>query len=104
MQGEAILVVQVISLILVMGCIVASIYLFNRSRTRWVEFFIPLILLLNLGLFLIHRVITKAFSLNLPPSSEYINQWAIGIQFHTVITALVFIIFVFIRQKRLDHG
>ena len=88
MTSEAILVVQAISLILVILALIGSVCVVKKGLD-WKVMALPLLLIINLGIFLIQRILVKGFGIDIPLSGGFINSWAVLLQFQMALTAVV---------------
>jgi hypothetical protein len=97
-----VLIVQAISWLALLGAIIASVVLVRRKKIALPYLVLPGLVYLNLFLFLSERIISKSFTVFLFPS-VFVNNWAIGIQFHVAITAAIAMFVLLANGKGLNE-
>ena len=100
MNPQAILIVQWFSLILAIFAIALIVYIVKIGRTDWKLMLLPMLLILNLSVFLLWRLLLKTYGLHLPILTGSVSSWAVLIQFQLTLTAVVAVGFVLLFDKK----
>jgi len=100
MSLEAIVFVQSLSLMLCIMTIVGAIYMTKRQDVNWGMIILPILLVIDLTAFLAERILAKVFEVEIVIAPDFVNLWAILLQFHLALTAaaVVYIRIVSIKK------
>lgn len=88
MSSEAVIFTQALTLAFTIVSIIGIIYTTKAQHLHWGMYALPLLLLVNLGLFLGERLLDKVLMVDFGLSAETINSWAIIIQLQIPLTGL----------------
>ena len=100
MSSEAVLAVQAISLVLVVMALAGSIHCIKMGGSDWRMLALPLLLIINLGLFYVIQIVIELMELEMPSG---VKSWAILLRFQTALTAVASIGLVMVKRKFKDE-
>jgi len=84
---DAIVFVQLLSLMLCIMTIVGAIYMTKQQDVNWGMIVLPMLLVINFTAFLVDRILVKVFEVEIVIAPDFVNSWAILLQFHLALTA-----------------
>ena len=94
------LIVQIASLILGISALGLFVYAAINGYTTWAILLMPILLFINLNLFLFQRITIKlGVTLPIHLSGVQINSWAVSLQFQLALSTVVAIIVVIMSKR-----
>lgn len=88
MHYESVIIIRAISLLLVILSLIGVIYVAKIKRLGWCAVILPILLLLNTGLYYFDRILYHGFGVSLLPigGASLIHPWSILLRLQTALT------------------
>ena len=101
MHYESIAIIRAISLLLVIASIIGIIYIVRVKRLGWCVSVLPILLLVNTGLYYIDRILSNGFNISLWPisGSALIHPWSLLLRLQATLTLFIVVMLYIVDDK-----